>query len=331
MPDPDNNLTPQKRGKIDLTATLACLGAITFWAMGPNFIKYLTAHLDAWTQNMLRYLAACVFWLPYLALTYSRGKFSSSVWKKALLPASANIVMQSLWAAAFYYLDPAFMNLLARSSIIMIAAFSLVFFPDERPLIRSPRFWLGAALSVIGIVGVMLAEPDFGSRTTVTGIIITLACAFMWALYTIAIKVSFRQTDSRIGFSIMSIYTVAGLCILALLFGRPADCLEMPPFPWFCVIFSGVTSIALSHVLYYTAIRRIGATIPALTMLATPAFVFAISSVAFHERLTALQIIFGLILLAGSALAIYSQQHLSTPKEGITQSVNPPHLSSNQN
>jgi uncharacterized membrane protein len=51
----------------------------------------------------------------------------------------------------------------------------------------------------------------------------TLACAFMWTLYTVAIKVSFKQTDSRIGFSIMSICTVAGLCVLALVFDAPAQ------------------------------------------------------------------------------------------------------------
>ena len=312
MPNPQNNPKPHKPGKIDLAATFASLGAIIFWAMGPNFIKYLTVHLDAWTQNMLRYLAACLFWLPYLALTHATGKFDRSVWKKALLPAAVNIIMQSLWAAAFYYLDPAFMSLLVKSSVIMIAAFSFIFFPDERPLITSPRFWLAAALSLTGILGFMLAEPDFGSKTTAIGIIITLVCALMWSLYTIAIKVSFKHIDSRIGFSIMSIYTVAGLCILSFLFGQPADCLKMPPFPWFCVVFSGVTSIALSHVLYYTAIKRIGATIPSLTTLATPAFVFAISSIAFNERLTTPQILFGLALLAGSALAIYSQQHLKS-------------------
>ncbi len=304
-------------GKIDLTATFACFGAIIFWATGPNFIKYLTTQLDAGTQNMLRYLAACIFWLPYLALMHTKGKPTGAVWKKALLPASANIIMQTLWAAGFYYLDPAFMNLLAKSSVIIIAAFSLAFFPQERPLVKSPLFWLGAALSVIGIVGVMLAEPHFASKTTATGIVIALAYAFMWALYTIAVKVSFEHTDSRIGFSIMSIYTVAGLCALAFAFGHPAQSFRISLFAWFCVIFSGVTSIALSHVLYYAAIRRIGATIPALTMLATPAFVFAISSVAFDERLTAPQILFGLTLLAGSAFAIYSQQHLTTAKEDI--------------
>jgi drug/metabolite transporter (DMT)-like permease len=307
-------------GKIDAAASFACLGAILFWAMGPNFIKYLTGHLDLWTQNMLRYISACLFWLPYLALMHTKKQFGKSVWKKALLPACANIVMQSLWAAAFYYLDPAFMNLLTKSSVIMIAAFSIMFFPEERPLIRSRSFWLGAALSAMGILGVMLAKPDFATKTTATGIIIALACAVMWALYTIAVRVSFRETDSRIGFSVMSIYTVAGLCILALTFGHPAQSLQIGLFTWFCVIFSGVTSIALSHVLYYAAIKRIGATIPALTMLAAPAFVFAISSIAFNERLTVLQALFGLSLLAGSALAIYSQQHLRPERTRLPRS-----------
>ena len=36
-------------------ATCLCLGALFFWTVGPLFISYLSHHLDAWTQNALRY------------------------------------------------------------------------------------------------------------------------------------------------------------------------------------------------------------------------------------------------------------------------------------
>jgi drug/metabolite transporter (DMT)-like permease len=64
--------------------------------------------------------------------------------------------------------------------------------------------------------------------------------------------------------------------------------------------------------LYYSAIKRIGATIPSLVLLATPFIVLAASSVIFGERLSGSQIVFGLVLLAGAALAIWTQQHLGT-------------------
>jgi drug/metabolite transporter (DMT)-like permease len=56
--------------------------------------------------------------------------------------------------------------------------------------------------------------------------------------------------------------------------------------------------------------RRIGATVPALVVLVQPFAVFAVSRVVFEESLNILQLAFGLVLLAGSAFAISSQQHL---------------------
>jgi len=305
---------PRRHGGFDVTATLACLGAMCFWAIGPNLIKYLAASLDVWTQNFLRYSVACLFWLPLLILAIRSKQLDRSVWRRALLPAAANIIMQTLWAAAFYYIDPAFAVLLTKTNIIWIAGFSLLFFPDERPLIRSRRFWAGLALCVVGVAGVLYFKGGFETKGTLTGVAIALACAFMWGLYTVTVKMALRDTDSRHGFSVISIYTVIGLGAFALKYGDMPACLNMGVRPWCVVVVSAVLSIALAHVLYYAAMKRIGATIPALVILAQPLLVLAISHFAFGESLKTLQLIFGVILLIGAALAIWSQQDLRTKR-----------------
>jgi drug/metabolite transporter (DMT)-like permease len=299
--------------KFDTSATFACIGSLVFWSLGPIFIKFLTGYLDLWTQNMLRYLAACLFWLPFLLFTVKKKRIENKVWRKAALPAGANIVMQSLWAGAFYYIGPAFVVLLSKFSVIWIAAFSFVFFADERPLVKSKRFWLGMVLSIIGVVGVIVGKEDFSASKTTMGIVVALSAAFMWAVYTISVKIAFKDIDSRSGFSVVSIYTTVGLCVIALSVGDVQDCIKMGAWPWACVVISGITSIALSHVLYYAAIRRIGATIPSLMLLSTPFTVLVISNVFFGEFLNLPQWLFGLVLLAGSALAIWAQQHLTPP------------------
>lgn len=296
--------------RFDVPATFACLGSLLLWSLGPNFIKYLTGHVDLWTQNVLRYSVACMFWLPFLLFGLKTKRIGPNVWRRALLPSGANIAFQSLWAAAFYYVDPAFMALLNKSSVIWIAGFSLIFFSDERSLTRSRYFWGGLILSMVGVIGVVYFKQDFAAYGTRTGVIIGLVTSLMWAAYTLSVKVAFRDIDSRSGFSVISIYTVAGLFALGLMFGRLRDCLKMPAWPWACVVISAVASIALSHVFYYTAIKRIGATVPALVILAQPFAVFAISHVVFGETLTGLQLFFGVVLVAGSALAIWAQRHL---------------------
>jgi drug/metabolite transporter (DMT)-like permease len=296
--------------KADVTATMACISTVLLWSVGPIFIKYLTAYIDSWTQNLLRYSVACLFWLPFLIHSNLKGRFDKAIWWRAILPAGPNILMQSMWAAAFYYMGPAFLVLLSKTSVLWVAGFSLILFRDERPLAKSSRFWFGLVLSLIGVAGVLYFKKDFTGHGTVAGIVLALVMSLMWGLYTVFVKIAFRSVGSRDGFSVISIYTVGGLVVFAIVFGDVSECLQMGMWQWVCVVISAVMAIALGHVVYYAAIKRIGATIPALVILVQPFTVLAISNVVFGESLTGLQVLFGLILLIGAGLAIWAQQHL---------------------
>ena len=298
-----------RRG-FNLPATFACLGALFGWSLGPIFIKYLTGYLDSWTQNAIRYSIAFLFWLPFLLVSVRAGRVDNRVWKRALVPAAANVVMQSLWAAAFYYVGPGFMVLLTKTNVIWIATFSLIMFPEERTLLRSKRFWTGLLLSITGLVGVMYYRVDLAASRTAIGIAIALAAAFVWGIYTISARIAFREIDSRHAFAVTSLYTSIGLSVFALLLGHPAECVKLGAWQWACVVISAVVAIAFAHTSYYAAMKRIGATIPALVILAQPLIVLAISSVVFGESMRVVQLLFGALLLAGSGTAIWAQQHL---------------------
>jgi len=293
-----------------MAATAACLGAVGLWSTGPIFIKYLTGSMDSWSQNAVRYSVAFLFWFPFLLYIARRGTLDPRTWRRAILPSVANVVMQSLYAAAFYRIDPGFLTLLSNTSALWVAGFSLALFPEERPLLTSARFWGGLMLSLAGLFGVLYFKEGFAEKRTQIGILLILSQALMWGVYTICVKTAFRGIDSRAGFSVISIYTVAGLWLCAFIGGDPGRTLHLGAGPWAAVIFSGITGIALAHVLYYSAIQRIGATIPMLVVLAQPFLVFSLSSPIFHERLNGPQLLCGAVLLAGSGLSIWAQQHL---------------------
>ena len=303
-------MNPANTRKIDAPATLACLCVLAFWTVGAIFIKFLTGFVDVWTQNLLRYLAACVFWLPLLVITVRKKGLERDIWRRAVLPAAVNVVMQSLSIATYYYLNPGFIMLLMQSAVIWIAGFSLVFFAEERALVKSKRFWLGIGLSVVGVIGVMLFKEDLAADRTMVGIVIALCAAVMWGVYTVTVKIAFKNIDSRRGFSVISIYTVIGLGVLAFVFGKPLACLRMSAWPWACIVISGILCIGISHVLYYVAIKRIGATIPAIILLSLPFAVLALSRIVFGEVLNGFQLVFGTILIVGAGFAIWAQQHL---------------------
>ena len=292
---------------------LACIGTLACWSSAPLFIKYLTGYLDLWTQNLLRYGAACLFWLPVLLVAAQKGQLPKKVWKRALVPFIPNIIGQSLWAAAFYYIDPGFASLLSMTAFLWVIILSVIFFADERQHLSNRLFRLSIILSLVGLLGVVVFHPAFTHSYTIIGIAIIMLYGVIWGSYAIAVKVMFRGIDSRIGFSVVSIYTVIAIFILTLVLGHPGKCLELSFNGWFAVIISGITGIALGHVFYYISLRRLGPTTPSLVQLAQPFIVVVISYFAFNEKLSTPQLVFGAVLIAGSALAILAKRDADSP------------------
>lgn len=291
-------------GKIDWVATVATLGALLCWSLSPVCIRYIAGSVDSWTQNALRYGVAVLFWLPYLLMVARSGRLEGLVWRRAFWPGVFNVGMQSLWAVTLYYLEPAFFSLLVKTSVVWVALFSMVMFADERRLLRSRMFWASVVLCVVGVLGVVGAQEGFSWGQRIEGVLLAGATAIVWALYAVSVRVTMKGIDSRVSFAVIALYTTVGLAVLMVVLGEPGACWAMGGGGWIAVIVSGVLAIALAHVLFYVAIKRIGTTIPSMMLLSSPFTVLAISWVWFGERLSAGQWVFGLLLVAGAALAI---------------------------
>jgi drug/metabolite transporter (DMT)-like permease len=299
-----------QKAKIHFSGTIFAIVAVISWVPGPVIIKYLTGFVDFWTQNFLRYAAAMIIFLPVLVFSIKTRKVDSSIWRKALVPAIPNIVAQCLWGSAFYYINPAFMNLLGQSQLLWTAAISLLLFADERPLLYSKRFWFGSLAAITGLIGIIVLKENFAARASIIGITLTLIWALSWGLYAVAAKAALKNIDSSAGFAVVSLYTTAALGVLAFIFGRVEQCLTMSFSAWTYLLISAIAGIAISHSCYYAAIKRLGATIPSLVILAQPFLVLLVSRVIFNEHLTTAQCLFGLLLIAGAAIAVWAQEQL---------------------
>ena len=297
----------QQQG-FDPKAALYCGGFIVGWTIGPVYIEYLTGYMDTWTQNGLRYSVACLFWLPLLVWTIRRGNFPKKLWKLAIPVAVINIISQSTWAASFYFSQPAFLVLLAKTCVLFVATISIFVFPDERPLLRQPVFWVGLLLAFGGTFGIVMYHSDSQAQGLFWGTFMALAHSFTFAIYTILIKLLLRGIDPRLSFSVITVYTAPCLMGLAFWLGKPTETLSLSIRPWSYVVISAVISIAIAHVSFYGAVKRIGANIPSVLLLVVPFTTLLVSSILFSERLTLLQGVSGLGLLAGVGLTMRAEQ-----------------------
>src|SRR6266705_3561050 len=298
------------RGRANLSRGYAALFAtIVIWSMPSLFQYYLIRYYDPWAQNFYRYFVACLAIVPFVFLHLRRpanaGKIDLHAFAICLIPCLPNVVHQITQVVALYYVGPGVYAIFARSSVIFTALLALIFFPEERYVIRQWQFQAGTLLGLLGAFGVVWFQTGWQSGLIpLRGIVIAFTATFCWALYSVLVK----RPSARLGpirsFGVISLITSTFLLPLTLLFGNIATPLRIDANVNLILIISAVSCITLAHVLYYVAIQEIGVALAQTLQLLCPLGALALSAWIFHERLTSAQLISAAILLLGAFLAM---------------------------
>jgi drug/metabolite transporter (DMT)-like permease len=277
------------------------------WGAPTVILRYLTHSVpDGYTTNLVRYPVATIAYIPLLIAVIRRGGLGR-FWLAALLPAAVNVIAQTLFAVAPYYLEAGVMSFLVRISAVWSIVLAFCIFPDERPLAHSPRFWGAAALAVIGFLLTWLGKP--AAPISHAGVLIILACSIFWALYDVTVRYTMRDINPLVVFGVIGNYTSIGLIAIAPL-GRPSSVLHLDGWSVALLVISAYIGIAFAHGMYYVALQRLGVSVAAIAMLLTP-FVSIIGAAVFlGERFSPMQWIGGVILVTGAGLAMWSRQHV---------------------
>src|SRR6059036_2933378 len=285
----------------------AVLATILIWSTPSLFQYYLNRYYDPWAQNFYRYLVACVSIAPLL-IYGMRHRGLSIHWRAVticILPCLPNVVHQVTQVMALSYVGPGVYTIFTRASVIFTALLALVFFPEERHVIRQWQFQLGTGLGLIGAFGVVWFQPGWKSgHIALPGLFVAFTATFCWALYGILVKRPSRELGSIRSFGVISLITSALLLPLTCAFGKIGTPLHAGWHVNLILVVSAITCITLAHVLYYVAIREIGVALAQTLQLLCPAGALALSAWIYGERLTRAQLWSAAILLLGAFLAM---------------------------
>lgn len=294
----------------------AIFATVLIWSTPSLFQFYLNRFYDPWAQNFYRYSVACLAVLPFmfLPLRHSGPRLDRSVFVACLIPSLPNVVHQITQTVALSHMGPGVFAIFIRSSVIITALLALIFFPEERWIIRQWRFQVGTCFGLIGAVGVLWFQPgQEGGPIAWSGIAIAFTASFCWALYSVLVK----RPSARLGpirsFGLISLITSALLLPLTLAFGKIGTPLWAGARVNIILILSAVTCISLAHVLYYIAIRKVGVALSQTLQLLCPAGALGLSAIFFGERLTTAQIWSAVILLFGAFLAMRVKSQVAEP------------------
>jgi drug/metabolite transporter (DMT)-like permease len=285
----------------------AVFATVLIWSTPSLFQFYLNRFYDPWAQNFYRYSVAFLAVLPFVFFRFGRSgpRLDRGLFLACLIPALPNVVHQIAQNVALFHMGPGVYAIFIRSSVIITALLALIFFPEERWIIRQWQFQAGTLLGLAGAAGVLWFQPGReGEPIAPAGIAIAFTASFCWALYSVLVK----RPSARLGpirsFGLISFITSALLLPLTLAFGSIATPLHVGVRVNVILIISAVTCISLAHVLYYIAIRRVGVALSQTLQLLCPAGALGLSALFFGERLTTPQVWSAATLLLGAFLAM---------------------------
>ncbi len=296
----------------------ALMGTIAIWSLPSLFQFYLIRYYDPWSQNFYRYSVACLAIAPLLFYQIRRGgaRFDRNALLLCLVPCLPNVIHQVTQVLALFYMGPGVYAIFNRSSVIFTALLALLFFPEERYVIRQWQFQLGTVLGLVGAFGVVWFQPGWKTEhISARGLLIAFVATFCWALYAVLVKRPSRQLGSIRSFGLISFITSALLLPLTFFFGKLSTPLHVGAQVNLILVVSAVTCITMAHVLYYVAIREIGVALAQTLQLLCPIGALGLSAWIFGERLTPAQLVSAAILLLGAFLA------MRTKPQAVTESA----------
>jgi drug/metabolite transporter (DMT)-like permease len=285
----------------------ALFASIAIWSMPSLFQFYLIRYYEPFAQNFYRYSVACLAIAPFVFYRMRRGgpKIDRHAIILCLVPCIPNVVHQITQVVALFYMGPGVYAIFNRSSVIFTAVLAVVFFPEERHVIRQWQFQAGTLLGLLGAFGVIWFQAGGQDRHVAwPGLFIAFVATFCWALYAVLVKRPAAQLGAIRSFGIISFITSALSLPLTLLFGRIDAPLHAGAHVNLILIISAVTCITMAHVLYYVAIQEVGVALAQTLQLLCPLGALALSAWIFGERLTAAQVWSAAILLLGAFLAM---------------------------
>ena len=282
---------------------VALILGLICWSTVPVFIAYLNLHLGNFTQNLYRYIpATALLWL--LSLLFFRSHLRPGKHLLPLLgPVAVICVHQLLWVESIRMTSPTTASLLTQFQVVIVGLLAWVFFREERAVLLSPRFLVGASLALAGVAGFILAGGSAFSGSAL-GYAVVLLAATGWALYTIVSKFAIRGIHPVVAFT----YVCTGVLVFFILttpfLGEPRKVLDVPLGVQLALVASGFIGIALAHIFFYTALSGLSAPVCGAAILLQPLLTGTWSYLFFGEKLNPLQVLFGAILLLGAGLTL---------------------------
>ena len=275
--------------------------ATFFWGISPAFMKLSLQEMDVFIFSTWRLLAALLISGLLLLTSGTWKKVEKSDWKIFILIGLFGFF-------GFQICFPIGVNYTSASIAVIIMATLPVYVLLINLLIKSEKVTLrtaiGIVLSITGVITIIFGTGGGLSLegTYTKGVILLIFAEIGYAVYTIKLKSLINRYSL---YQIMFIVILFSFIPFVIITGR--QMLTFPvhsfsPIAWTGIVFTGIFGLCIGNIFWYRGIQHLGSTKTSIYANLPPVFGILSGYIYLDETLTALQIVGGMIIMAGVIL-----------------------------
>lgn len=288
---------------------------VFFWGINFSIVKIALREFTPHAFNGLRLVSASLLLL--FVMFMKRGHLAlpkQDLWKVIVISFIGNSVYQVLFIQGI--------NLTTASNTSLIMAATPVIIALLSTSLRHERLhwsgWIGIFISFFGLYLVISGRANGISLPwqSLKGDLMILAGNFCWALYTVLSRPILERVSP---FKLTTITLAIGT-----LFYLPVAARDIRQIPlkdissgaWLALAYSTLFAIAISFVIWYTSVKRVGNTKTGIYGNITPIVAVLFAHVFLSERIALPQFMGAFIIFAGFYLTRFAKRKEKFPQRG---------------
>lgn len=278
-------------------ADLFLFTTVCIWGLNVTVVKVLLGHVEPMALAVLRFCMASAVFAFVVPLTDGLPTV-----RRRYLPLLAAAGACGIWLnqVAFTYglenTTASNMTLLI-TTIPIFAAVGSFLLGWERP---GWRHWVGILISVAGVTLVVLAAPHVeGHNSNILGDLLSLLTAASWATYSLMLRTLMRVYSAPKISLYVSLVGLALLLPLGLTQLGASHLGSLTLWDWVLIAYSSVGAVALTNILWYTGIHRLGPSRATVYSYVQPFAGLVFAVLILGESLALLQLLGGALILGG--------------------------------
>ncbi len=275
--------------------------ATFFWGISPAFMKVSLQEMGAFSFNAWRLLIALFTSGLLLLISGTWRRVDKKDWKAFIIIGLFGFfIFQLCFPTGVKYTSVSISAIIMATLPVSVMLINLLSKSESVTF----RTITGIVFSIAGII-VIVAGTNSGislKGTYTKGVILLIVAEMGYAVYTVKSKSLVNRYSL---YQIMFIVILFSFIPFVIITGK--QMLTFPvhsisPIAWTGIVFTGIFGLCIGNIFWYRGIQHLGSTKTSIYANLPPVFGILSGYIFLDETLTALQIVGGMIIMAGVIL-----------------------------